>query len=170
MMAGTTSTQVPRIASWVNRRTKGRPTPAAFLRFHRWLYLKSGGHFGHGLIGAPCLVLTTTGRRSAVHRSTVLVYAREDDRYVVAASNDGLDRDPSWLLNVRAEPNVKLQVGCYLLDGTARVVERSDPDYSRLWSTVNTVNHDRYDSYQAKTSRPIPLVIVEATDPHTTMG
>ena len=40
----------------------------------------------------------------------------------------------------------------------ATVVERGDADYARLWRSVNEVNRGRYDAYQAKTSRPIPVV------------
>lgn len=39
-------------------------------RFHRWLYQASGGRLGHGLIGAPALLLHTTGRRTGTRRST----------------------------------------------------------------------------------------------------
>ncbi len=152
---------VSRLASWVNERTKGRPTPAAFLRFHRWVYLRSGGSLGHGLIGAPSLLLTTTGRRSHRPRVTVLAYARDGDRYVVTASNDGRDADPAWLLNLEAAPLVMLQVARRRRRGTATVVRPPDPDYPRLWAMVNAANHDRYTGYQAKTRRPIPLVALQ---------
>ena len=46
------------------------------------------------------------------------------------------------------------------MDGVASVVTSDDPDYLRLWGLVNAVNHDRYDGYQSKTIRPIPLVVV----------
>jgi hypothetical protein len=46
------------------------------------------------------------------------------------------------------------------MDGVASAVTSDDPEYSRLWGLVNTVNHHRYDGYQSKTTRPIPLVIV----------
>ncbi|MGC2487024.1 MAG: nitroreductase/quinone reductase family protein [Acidimicrobiales bacterium] len=165
-MASTPIPHVPKIASWVNERTKGRPTPVALLRFHRWLYLTSGGRAGHGLIGAPCLVLTTRGRRSHALRETVLVYARDGDRYVVAASNDGLNRDPSWLFNVRTDPIVQVQVGRRHLRGIASVVEHTDPVFSHLWSEINAINHDRYNGYQAMTPRQIPLVTIETSDSH----
>ena len=43
---------------------------------------------------------------------------------------------------------------------TATVVNAGDPRYPRLWKAVNDNNHGRYDGYQAKTSRPIPVVVV----------
>ena len=33
-----------------------------------------------------------------------------------------------------------------------------DPDYARLWEIVNKDNKDRYDGYQKRTTRPIPVV------------
>jgi len=46
------------------------------------------------------------------------------------------------------------------MSGAARVVEREDADYARLWKLVNDNNRGRYDAYQSMTSRPIPLVVV----------
>jgi deazaflavin-dependent oxidoreductase (nitroreductase family) len=89
-----------------------------------------------------------------------LVYARDGDRYVVVASNGGQDRPPGWLFNVSAEPAVSIQVATEAIDATAGVVEAADPDYDRLWRLVNANNHNRYDAYQRKTERRIPLVIV----------
>lgn len=147
---------VPRIAGWLNERTRGRPTPAAFLHFHCWLYRTSGGRLGHGLIGAPSLVLTTLGRRSGRARVNVLVYARDGDRYVVAASNDGRDTSPAWLLNVRAQPRVAVQVGRRRFRGRAQALEASEADHPRLWALMNATNHDRYHGYQTLTQRPNP--------------
>ena len=93
----------------------------------------------------------------------MLVYA--DDPVgggrVVVASNGGDDKPPAWLLNVQADSAVHVQVGNEQYDATARVVTPDDADYVRLWKLVNSINHDRYDAYQAKTTRPIAMVVVE---------
>ncbi|MGD0084353.1 MAG: nitroreductase family deazaflavin-dependent oxidoreductase [Acidimicrobiales bacterium] len=132
----------------------------AFLKLHQRVYEASGGRVGHRMIGVPTLLLRTTGRRSSQPRTNALVYARDGDRYVVVASNGGQDRPPGWLFNVRAEPAVSIQVATEAIDATAGVVEAADPDYDRLWRLVNANNHNRYDAYQRKTERRIPLVIV----------
>jgi hypothetical protein len=36
-----------------------------------------------------------------------------------------------------------------------------DPDYARLWKIVNKNNSNRYEAYQEKTSRPIPVVALK---------
>jgi len=79
---------------------------------------------------------------------------------VVVASNGGQNRPPSWFHNVRANPEIGIQVGRRRTAGRARIVEAGDPDYTRLWRLVNQVNHGRYDSYQRLTTRPIALVVL----------
>ena len=112
------------------------------------------------MIGVPTLLLRTTGRRSATQRTNALVYARDGNAYVLVASNGGDDSPPGWLFNVRAKPEVEIQVAKTKMAGTARVLEPGDQDYERLWRLVNDNNHNRYDGYQSKTSRPIPLIVV----------
>lgn len=78
----------------------------------------------------------------------------------LVAPNGGQHRAPAWLHNVRANPEVEIQVARARAAGRARIVERGDEHYDRLWRLVNENNHDRYDAYQTKTSRPIPVVVV----------
>jgi F420H(2)-dependent quinone reductase len=133
------------------------------LRLHQQLYELTDGRVGHRMIGVPTLLLRTTGRRSGATRTNGLVYAREGDDYLVVASNGGADRPPAWLHNVRASSDVEIQIGRERRNGTATVVEPSDPDYDRLWKIVNENNRDRYSAYQKQTTRPIPVVVVTPT-------
>jgi F420H(2)-dependent quinone reductase len=130
------------------------------LKVHEKIYKATDGRVGHKMIGVPCLLLRTTGRRSGARRTNGLVYARDGDDYLVVASNGGADKAPGWLHNVRASPNVEVQVGRDRHDGTARVVEKADPDFDRLWQIVNENNRDRYSAYQEQTARPIPIVAI----------
>jgi len=66
---------------------------------------------------------------------------------------------------VGANPAVGVQVARRRADGRARVVERGDADYPRLWRLVNDGNHRRYEGYQQRTTRPIPLVVVTPVGP-----
>jgi deazaflavin-dependent oxidoreductase (nitroreductase family) len=133
------------------------------LRVHEQIYKSTDGRLGHRMIGVPCLLLRTTGRRSGVTRTNGLVYARDGDDYLVVASNGGADRAPAWLHNVRAHPDVEVQIGRERRKGAAKVVEPSDPGYDRLWDIVNDNNRDRYRAYQEQTSRPIPVIVVTPT-------
>ena len=133
------------------------------LRLHQAIYERTDGRLGHRTIGVPTLLLRTTGRRSGATRTNGLVYARDGDAYLVVASNGGADSHPAWLHNVRAKPDVEIQIERERRKGTARVIEPSDPDYDRLWKVVNENNRDRYSGYQAKTERPIPVVAITPT-------
>jgi deazaflavin-dependent oxidoreductase (nitroreductase family) len=128
------------------------------LRFHEQLYKRTDGRVGHRMIGVPTLLLRTTGRRSGVTRTNALVYARDGEDYLVVASNGGADIPPAWLHNLRASPDVEVQIGRRRRKGTAKVLEPTDPDYDRLWKVVNANNHDRYSAYQKQTTRAIPVV------------
>ena len=129
-----------------------------FLRFHQAVYEATGGFAGHRMLGVPCLLLTSVGRKSGKRRTAALVYATDGDAQVVVASNGGADRPPAWLHNVKAQPEVEVQIGRRRFQATAAVVGRDDPEYARLWTLVNQNNRGRYDAYQRKTDRAIELV------------
>ena len=133
------------------------------LRVHERLYKQTDGRVGHGMLGVSTLLLRTTGRRSGATRTNALVYARDGDDCLVVASNGGADRAPGWLHNLRARPDVEIQLGRDRRSARARVVEPSDPDYERLWKIVNENNRDRYSGYQKLTARPIPVVVLTGT-------
>ena len=130
------------------------------LKIHEALYKRSDGLIGHRMIGVPTLLLRSTGRRSGATRTNGLVYARDGEDYLVVASNGGADRNPAWLHNIKANPEVEIQVGRQRQPGTARVIGRSDPNYERVWKIVNENNRDRYTAYQEQTSREIPVVAI----------
>jgi deazaflavin-dependent oxidoreductase (nitroreductase family) len=128
------------------------------LRVHEKVYIASDGRIGHKILGVPTLLLHTTGRRSGKQPTNGLVYARDGADYLVVASNGGADRAPAWLHNLQADPSVEIQIGRKREPATARVVDPTDVDYSRLWQIVNENNRDRYTAYQQQTARPIPVI------------
>jgi len=130
------------------------------LKLHQAAYERTTGRLGHRFLGMARLLLRTTGRRSGKVRSNALFYAKDGADYVLVASNGGADRPPGWLFNVRTQADVDLQVAEKHFAGRGRVLERGEEGYERLWRLVNDENSRRYDGYQAKTERPIPLVIV----------
>jgi F420H(2)-dependent quinone reductase len=76
------------------------------------------------------------------------------------ASKGGADENPAWLLTLRANPDVEVQVGRKRQKARAREVTSADPDYQRLWKLVNDNNRGRYDGYQKLTQREIPLAVL----------
>lgn len=81
--------------------------------------------------GQPVLVLTTTGRRSGVLRSTVVAYVKAGDAYAVGGLNLGSDRDPAWALNLDAQPLATVCVDGCEIGVHARRVEGEEA--ARLW-------------------------------------
>jgi deazaflavin-dependent oxidoreductase (nitroreductase family) len=130
-----------------------------FARVHDTLYQRTGGRIGHRIPGAPnSLLLHTVGAKTGLPRTNSLSYARDGDSYLVVASNGGDRRSPGWLHNLKADPSVEINVGSRRFAATAVTVGAGDPDYGRLWRIVNANNANRYDGYQAKTDRPIPVI------------
>ena len=130
------------------------------LQLHQIVYERSGGRVGHRMLGVPCLLLRTTGAKTGRARTNALTYARDGEDYVVVASMGGAPHSPGWYHNLRARPDVEIQVGTRRVHAHARPVLRGDADYERLWELVNANNHDRYRGYQKQTTRAIPLVVL----------
>lgn len=130
-------------------------------RLHRWTYRASGGRVGGRLIGMPVLLLTTRGRRTGRPHTTALTYLPEDASCVIVASNGGAPNHPAWLLNLRASPEADIQVGQRRLRVRAR--EAGDAERERLWTRIVRVNPG-YAVYQARTTRRIPVVVLEPAD------
>ena len=134
-----------------------------FVRVHDALYQGSKGWIGHRIPGAPnSLLLHTVGAKTGLTRTSALSYARDGDSYLVVASKGGDPRAPGWYHNLRADPNVEINVGRRRSPAVAEPVLPGDADYPRLWRIVNDNNAGRYDAYQAKTTRPIPVIRIVA--------
>jgi deazaflavin-dependent oxidoreductase (nitroreductase family) len=109
--------------------------------------------------GVPLLLLHTTGAKSGLPRVNPVVYLPIDDRYVIFASVGGDPKHPSWYHNLVADPAVSVEVGTATVPVTARVVE-DERERARLWEAMNAMR-PTLDEYQAKTTRQIPVVVLE---------
>jgi deazaflavin-dependent oxidoreductase (nitroreductase family) len=106
------------------------------------------------------ITLTTTGRTSGQPRA-VSLYAFEDgDRLVIVGSAGGDPAHPAWVLNLRAEPRAIIRVGGEERSVVAHEVEDDGPERDRLWRMV-TEAFRYYATYQRKTTRLIPLFVLE---------
>jgi F420H(2)-dependent quinone reductase len=130
------------------------------LRVHDAVYRGTNGWIGHRTLGIPSLLLHTVGAKTGRRRTTSLTYARDGDDYLIVASKGGDPKAPGWYHNLKAKPDVEINVGPKRFGVTARPVQPGDPDYERLWRIVNKNNSNRYTEYQKKTSRPIPVVVL----------
>jgi proline iminopeptidase len=122
-------------------------------------YQETGGQVGHEWRrGSKILLLTTKGRKSGEPRTKPLIYEEDGDRYVVVASKGGAPEHPDWYRNLENDPNVELQVLDDVFQARARTAEGEERE--RLWQLVNQQWPD-YESYQTKTDREIPVVVLE---------
>lgn len=121
-------------------------------------YLATDGEDGHEWQGVPTLLLTTHGRRSGEPRTLPLIYGRDGDRLLIVASRGGAPTHPSWYLNLLADPSVEVQVKDDRFRATAHTAGPEERD--RLWKTMTGIWPD-YEVYQTRTSRQIPVVVLE---------
>jgi len=128
-----------------------------FLYVHQWLFETTDGRVTW-LGGLPVLLLRTTGRKTGTERTAALVYLQDGKDLVIVASNGGSDRAPAWLGNLVKTPTVGVQIGRERRTMRARIA--NPEERARLWPLVNEMNAGRYDDYQSRTEREIPLVIL----------
>lgn len=114
-----------------------------------------GGFFS----GKPLLILHTTGAKTGKSRTTPLVYAEHDGRYVVAASKGGAPSHPHWFLNVRADSHVTVEVGAERLAATATIVT-DGPQRDELYAKLVAIM-PQFADYETMTDRRIPIVVLE---------
>jgi deazaflavin-dependent oxidoreductase (nitroreductase family) len=125
---------------------------------HREVYRASGGRLGHRIAGMPVLLLTTVGRRSGRPRTVPLTYFEEDGAIVLVASYGGRPHNPDWFENLVAAGEAEVTRS----RDTRRLHARSATTEERahLWPRI-VATYDGYAKYQAKTSREIPLAILD---------
>ncbi len=129
-----------------------------FMRNHIERYLATDGEDGHMMNGSPCLVLTTTGKKSGEPRQVAVIYGRYNDSFVVVASKGGSDSAPAWFLNLQANPDANIQVLADKYTVKMRVAEGDERQ--QLWEMMAEI-YPEYNEYQKMTSRKIPVVVLD---------
>lgn len=115
----------------------------------------NGGKVGGPFEGAPMLILHTIGAKSGQERVSPLVYLPHGDDYVIFASKAGADTNPDWYHNLKANPEISIEVGEKKVDVVATEVTGADRD--ALFA--EQVEHmPGFADYEAKTSRVIPVI------------
>ena len=131
----------------------------ALNRFHRCVVRLSGGRLGRRAFGMDVIELHTVGARTGLARTTLLtVPVRDGDTLIVVASKGGDDRDPQWLRNLLARPEVDVTLAGVRRPMRARV---AGPDEAALFWPRVVARYRPYDSYRRRSARPIPLVVLE---------
>jgi deazaflavin-dependent oxidoreductase (nitroreductase family) len=117
---------------------------------------KVGGMFE----GMPLLLLHHVGAKSGTERVNPLAYQRVGDSLAVFASKGGSPTNPDWYHNVRANPNVTVEIGTERYPATARIA--NGEERKRIW-TAQIARYPQFSEYEEKSGRQIPVVLLDKT-------
>ncbi|MGW0390644.1 nitroreductase/quinone reductase family protein [Streptomyces sp. NPDC003042] len=120
------------------------------------------GKVGGPFEGEDLLLLTTTGARSGAERTTPLGFVRHDGALLIVASNLGAPHHPDWYHNLLAHPQVRVELGAESFEALA--VPAEGARRAELFEQVLRVAPG-YGDYQTRTTRTLPVVILEPADP-----
>ena len=128
-----------------------------YTRFNVWVYKKSNGKLMKNFPGGfPICIVTMIGRKSGQAREVALIHLPMEDKKLLVASQGGLDKNPVWYYNVKANPEIDIMVS-----GVTKsyIAEQADEEQKRqLWPHLLSLYPD-FDEYQARTDRDIPVFI-----------
>ena len=119
------------------------------------------GRVGGMFEGMPLLLLHHTGAKSGKSRINPLAYQSDDGRYVIFASKAGAPSNPDWYHNLKAQPNVEVEVGTDTIDVVAG--EATGEERERLYRTqVERV--PQFAEYEKTAGeRIIPVIVLTPT-------
>ena len=113
------------------------------------------GVVGGPFEGAPMILITTTGAKTGKQRTNPLVSYTEGGRRFIMASKGGAPDNPDWFHNLKANPDVKVELGTEAFE--ARAEQVPEPERSEIFGRVGEVMPN-FAEYEKKTDRVIPLV------------
>ncbi len=137
------------------------PPALAWVRDQVELYESSGGAEGTTLMdtGLPCIIVTHVGNKTGAIRKIPLMRVKVENSYVLIGSMGGQPKNPVWVYNLRANPDVEIRDKTEVFKLRVREVTDAE-ERERLWA-ASAEAYPPYNEYQAKTSRRIPLFVAE---------
>ena len=134
--------------------------PKGFIRFFTQLnvivYRLTGGRLMNRMEGAPICLVTMTGRKSGQQKTICLMYTPHEDKVLLVASLGGAPKHPVWYYNLKAQPEITIQIGSRERRMIAR--EASADERLALWPVV-VANYRSFEAYQKRTEREIPMFV-----------
>jgi deazaflavin-dependent oxidoreductase (nitroreductase family) len=137
------------------------PSTSGWARRQAEKYEATDGREANDLKGRPIILLTSLGAKSGMLRKTALMRVEHDGVYAVVASLGGAPQHPVWYYNITAQPHVELQDGAEKHDYLAREVHGEE---KAIWWERAVATWPDYAKYQKKTSREIPVFVLERMD------
>ncbi|MBI9051356.1 MAG: nitroreductase family deazaflavin-dependent oxidoreductase [Anaerolineaceae bacterium] len=132
-----------------------------FMTFNKLILRLSRGRLGSKFGKQRILILHTTGRKSGEDRAIPIAYFKQDGQYLIVGSNWGREKHANWVLNLRKNPQAKVEITGREIPLTAH--EAQGEEYQRLWKLVSEI-YPPYLEYQKKTTRHIPIMMFEPID------
>ena len=123
------------------------------------LFRLTGGRVGGRYDQAPVCILHHRGAKSGEPRETPLVYLPDGDRVVLVASMGGNPRNPAWYHNLKAHPDVTVELRGERRELRARVVD-DEAERAALWPRLLEL-WPAWEDYQARTARRLPVLVLE---------
>jgi deazaflavin-dependent oxidoreductase (nitroreductase family) len=118
------------------------------------------GRVGGMFEGTPVLLLHHVGAKTGTSRVNPVVYMPDGNRYVVFASKAGAPTNPGWYHNLKAHPNITIEVGADTVEVV--VSEATGEERERLFR-AQVERSPQFGEYQAKTKRVIPVIVLTPT-------
>ena len=137
------------------------PSPTDWVREQVERYEASNGAEATTLrdTGLPVIIVTNTGNKTGAIRKTPLMRVKDGNTYVLVGSRGGAPKNPVWVYNLRANPEVEIRDLQNV--NKMRVREVSDEtERARLWALAVEA-YPPYADYQARTERQIPVFLAE---------
>ena len=118
-------------------------------------FRRNGGKVGGDFEGFPLLLLTSTGAKSGAERLNLIGYFDIDGKVYVVGSAAGRDQNPGWVFNIRANPNVTVEIGS---DPPKAVVAHELPrdERDRIYAVI-VQRAPGFGDYEERTDRVIPV-------------
>src|SRR5881409_2039709 len=120
-------------------------------------FRKNHGKVGGQFEGAPLLLINHTGARTGRARTNPVMYLKDGHRYLVFASKGGAPTNPDWYHNLKAHPDVTIEVGTDAIPVTA--TEATGEERDRLFR-AQAERSPQFADYQANTDRVIPVIVL----------
>ena len=115
------------------------------------------GRVGGMFEGSTLLLLHHTGAKSGKSRINPLAYQRDAGRYVIFASKGGAPTNPDWYHNLKAHPDVAIEVGTDTVQ--VRASEATGEERERLFR-AQAGRVPAFAEYEQKTDRLIPVIVL----------
>jgi deazaflavin-dependent oxidoreductase (nitroreductase family) len=118
-------------------------------------FRRNGGKVGGQFEGFPLLLMTSTGAKSGAERLNLIGYFDIDGKIYIIGSAAGRDNNPAWVHNIRANPQVSIEIGSDApKSATVRELPRDERD--SIYRTV-VEQAPGFGEYQERTDRVIPV-------------